>query len=114
MNSLIKSRWTFAKTLLAVSAVFLLVPSAIGRNGGRLSAQEGLPGAESRPAMLRRELRKHIEKMDKLSEKLEAPDFPKGKDWFNSPPLSLKRELRGKIVILDFWTYCLKRIDISI
>ncbi|MEE3298499.1 MAG: thioredoxin-like domain-containing protein [Planctomycetota bacterium] len=106
MNSLIKSRWTFAKALLAVSAVFLLVPSAIGRNGGRLSAQEGLPGAESRPAMLRRELRKHIEKMDKLSEKLEAPDFPKGKDWFNSPPLSLKRELRGKIVILDFWTYC--------
>jgi len=56
--------------------------------------------------MLRRELRKHIEKMDKLAEKLKAPDFPEGKDWFNSPSLSLKRELRGKIVILDFWTYC--------
>lgn len=24
----------------------------------------------------------------------------------NAPPLSLKRELRGRIVVLDFWTYC--------
>ena len=55
-----------------VSAAFLLVPAGIGRRGGRLFAQEGLPGAESRPAMLRRELRKHIEKMDKLAEKLAA------------------------------------------
>ena len=89
MNSLIKSRWTLATTLLMVSAVSLLVPTGIGRRGGRLSAQEGLPGAESRPAMLRREPRKPIEKMDKLCEKLEAPDFPKGKEWFNSPSLSL-------------------------
>ena len=35
-----------------------------------------------------------------------APDFPKGMDWLNTErPLSLE-ELRGKIVILDFWTYC--------
>ncbi len=33
-----------------------------------------------------------------------APDFPAGLTWVNSPPLSL-RELRGKFVILDFWTY---------
>jgi len=106
MNSLIKSSGTPAKTLLVAAVVSLLMPVGIARRCGRLSAQEGLPGAESRPAMLRRSLRKHIEKMDKLSDKLEAPDFPKGKDWFNSPALSLKRELRGKIVILDFWTYC--------
>lgn len=34
-----------------------------------------------------------------------APDFPAGLDWLNSPPLSLAR-LRGKLVILDFWTFC--------
>ena len=35
-----------------------------------------------------------------------APDFPKGMDWLNTEqPLSLE-DLRGKIVILDFWTYC--------
>ena len=32
-----------------------------------------------------------------------APDFPSGLEWFNSRPLSLA-DLRGKLVILDFWT----------
>ena len=36
----------------------------------------------------------------------EAPDFPTGLDWLNTDrPISLQ-DLRGKIVILDFWTYC--------
>lgn len=36
----------------------------------------------------------------------EAPDFPPGLDWLNTDrPISLK-DLRGKIVLLDFWTYC--------
>ena len=35
----------------------------------------------------------------------EAPEFPP-LQWLNTDkPLSL-RELRGKIVLLDFWTYC--------
>src|SRR3990172_3487358 len=35
-----------------------------------------------------------------------APDFPPGLEWLNSDrPVSLK-ELRGKVVLLDFWTYC--------
>ena len=35
-----------------------------------------------------------------------APDFPSGLEWLNTEkPLSL-RDLRGKIVLLDFWTYC--------
>lgn len=34
-----------------------------------------------------------------------APDFPEGLSWLNvDEPLTLE-ELRGKIVILDFWTY---------
>jgi hypothetical protein len=34
-----------------------------------------------------------------------APDFPSGLDWINVPrPLSLA-DLRGKVVLLDFWTY---------
>ena len=38
--------------------------------------------------------------------KVNAPDFPEGLDWLNTEhPVSL-RDLRGKIVILDFWTYC--------
>src|SRR5215813_3562993 len=35
-----------------------------------------------------------------------APEFPGGIEWLNTEkPLTL-RELRGKIVLLDFWTYC--------
>ena len=33
-------------------------------------------------------------------------DFPPGVDWFNSPPLSLSSALKGKLVVLDFFTYC--------
>lgn len=36
---------------------------------------------------------------------LPAPEFPAGLDWLNSDgPLSLA-DLRGKVVLLDFWTY---------
>ena len=35
-----------------------------------------------------------------------APDFPTDLDWLNTErPISLA-DLKGKIVILDFWTYC--------
>ena len=35
-----------------------------------------------------------------------APDFPPNLQWLNADrPLSLA-DLRGKIAILDFWTYC--------
>lgn len=34
------------------------------------------------------------------------PEFPTPLDWLNSSPLAFTRELRGKIVVLDFFTYC--------
>lgn len=33
-------------------------------------------------------------------------EFPRDAEWFNAPPLKLSGELRGKVVVLDFWTYC--------
>ncbi len=43
--------------------------------------------------------------MPTLRGKTPAPDFPAGLDWINTDrPLSLT-DLRGKIVLLEFWTY---------
>jgi len=34
----------------------------------------------------------------------DAPDFKEIKTWFNSKPLKV-RELHGKVLLIDFWTY---------
>lgn len=34
-----------------------------------------------------------------------APEFPSNMTWFNREPLQVAG-LRGKFVLLDFWTYC--------
>lgn len=35
-----------------------------------------------------------------------VPDFPPGNAWFNiDRPLRFSEELRGRVVVLDFWTY---------
>jgi hypothetical protein len=35
-----------------------------------------------------------------------APDFPEGLDWLNvRQPLHVA-DLRGRLAILDFWTFC--------
>ncbi len=38
--------------------------------------------------------------------KVNAPEFPVGLDWLNTERPVTLAELRGKLVILDFWTYC--------
>jgi hypothetical protein len=41
-----------------------------------------------------------------VAERIHAPQFPQNAEWLGTTrPLSL-RELRGQLVILDFWTYC--------
>ncbi|KAF8018310.1 hypothetical protein BT93_H3259 [Corymbia citriodora subsp. variegata] len=35
-----------------------------------------------------------------------VPEFPPKLDWLNTAPLQFGRDLRGKVVVLDFWTYC--------
>lgn len=35
-----------------------------------------------------------------------VPEFPPKLDWLNTTPLQFRRDLQGKVVVLDFWTYC--------
>ena len=39
-------------------------------------------------------------------QRISAPDFPKGAEWLNTGGPLRKQDLRGKFVLLDFWTYC--------
>jgi thiol-disulfide isomerase/thioredoxin/sugar lactone lactonase YvrE len=41
-----------------------------------------------------------------LEQRIKAPDFPRHVDWLNvEQPLTMGA-LRGKVVLLDFWTFC--------
>jgi hypothetical protein len=41
--------------------------------------------------------------MNPYAAAVRAPEFPHDLKWVNSPPVRMA-DLRGKIVILDFWT----------
>ncbi len=42
-----------------------------------------------------------------MSERVRAPELDAGLGWLNTDrPLRLGHELRGQVVVLDFWTYC--------
>jgi hypothetical protein len=43
--------------------------------------------------------------ISKNKTKIKAKDFPSNHQWFNSKPLSLNKQLKGKLVVIDFWTY---------
>ena len=66
------------------------------------------PAAQSEPATPDTDdvARNAREEEHPFPERLPAPDFPNDAEWLNTNgPLRL-RDLRGKFVLLDFWTYC--------
>ncbi|XP_069011651.1 NHL repeat-containing protein 2 [Embiotoca jacksoni] len=48
----------------------------------------------------------YLKQLDERGD-LQIPDFQSGLEWLNvEAPLSLNKELAGKVVLLDFFTYC--------
>ncbi|OUV36720.1 MAG: hypothetical protein CBC62_08555 [Opitutia bacterium TMED102] len=86
-----------AKPASALLSILFFVP---------LGQADDLPPRSERFPELLQQLKAHIERVDQRADDLKAPEFPEGKDWFNSPPLLFSKQLAGKIVVLDFWTYC--------
>ncbi|KZV33835.1 NHL repeat-containing protein 2 [Dorcoceras hygrometricum] len=48
----------------------------------------------------------YISDLDKRGTATTVPEFPSKLDWLNASPLQFRRDLKGKVVLLDFWTYC--------
>ena len=44
--------------------------------------------------------------MNEYRGKVNAPEFPAHQAWLNTERPLTMTELRGKIVILEFWTFC--------
>ena len=93
----------FRLTRLDIKSIVILASAVILES---IVKADVLPKRSEEFPGLVQQLKAHIERVDQQAEKLKAPDFPDGKDWFNSAPLSLNKQLSGKIVVLDFWTYC--------
>jgi thiol-disulfide isomerase/thioredoxin len=70
-------------------------------------------GSESTPETAAEDAAQEGEPTRSYAGNVAAPEFPAGLDWLNTEePLTLA-ELRGKIVLLDFWTYgCINCIHI--
>lgn len=65
----------------------------------------GLQTAEDDEAR-REEIVTHVKSVEHDPQFRLDPEFPPGLTWFNSGPLSFEEHLKGKIVVLDFFTYC--------
>ncbi|XP_066211498.1 NHL repeat-containing protein 2 isoform X2 [Saccopteryx leptura] len=49
----------------------------------------------------------YLQKVDGWEQDLSVPEFPEGLEWLNTEgPISVYKDLCGKVVILDFFTYC--------
>lgn len=76
------------------------VKTKVSNLNGAMMAAESL--VEKREEVLR-----YIQSVEDDPQFQLDPEFPSGLDWFNTPsPLSFSQQLRGKLVVLDFFTYC--------
>ena len=66
----------------------------------------GLQVAEDKDSQ-REEILTHIKSVENDPEfRLDSLEIPPGLTWFNSGALSFEEHLKGKLVVLDFFTYC--------
>ncbi len=89
------------------------MPSPCARRLALLAvlAMTGVVGAFRSPAMADDAAQRQAWARDVVrrngERKIEAPDFGAKRPWLNvSRPLTLRGDLAGKVVVLDFWCYC--------
>ncbi|KAK1295282.1 hypothetical protein QJS10_CPA16g01676 [Acorus calamus] len=78
-----------------------ILNSLLGSNQPVFGQGEG----ETRSARIR-QFMNYISDIEAKGTASIVPEFPSKLDWLNSAPLRFQRDLKGKVVLLDFWTYC--------
>ncbi|KAL6901972.1 hypothetical protein ACP4OV_004848 [Aristida adscensionis] len=53
-----------------------------------------------------KQIKKYLADFESGGSATYVPEFPQKLDWLNTAPLQFGRDLRGRVVLLDFWTYC--------
>ena len=95
------------KTLLSLALCASTIAVACGSVTSDLSQQDGSIEASSSTSdqQMSTSTTPITERDFTYKGEIAAPEIPNGLEWFNvERPLSLLSDLRGKIVILDFWT----------
>ncbi|MCR9115493.1 MAG: thioredoxin-like domain-containing protein, partial [bacterium] len=77
-------------------------PDQSGQSGDSV-AENAEPGDETaaEPRIIRAKDKNHP-----FQVRIGAPDFPRDAEWLNTGGPIRMKDLKGKFVILDFWTYC--------
>ena len=58
------------------------------------------------PQQAARNIKREVQMVNRIMGAYPAQPFPQGLDWINTGSKALTLEgLRGKLVLLDFWTY---------
>ena len=95
------------KSLIATAlALALLAFACASPDDDHANGEDGLSDSSAEGTEVIPTSQQHGNELDfTYAGEIAAPDIPNGLDWFNvERPLSLVSDLRGKIVILDFWT----------
>jgi thiol-disulfide isomerase/thioredoxin len=88
----------------AIAAVALLITFHVDRSLANVGAIPGFDRIENSCAAQNRLTGKCRHEHSRLADLGTAPGFTGISTWINSKPLTLRR-LRGKVVLVDFWTY---------
>lgn len=79
--------------------------SAFPKYGAGLTQLEDTNLVQQQLNKLRGEEENQVVRATLLPPQQKAPGFSEGTQWIGTEPLSLEEDLKGKVVLVDFWTY---------
>ena len=87
-----------------IAVIALLITFHVDRSLANIGSLPGLNAPEKSCTAQRELTGRCVHEQAQLADLGRAPDFTGITSWFNSKPLTLPK-LRGKVVLVDFWTY---------